>query len=85
MKLNNDQIARRAYELWQQAGCLPGRDQDYWLQAERELLAATGSSAKPAASASGGKGSFANPMPITPRLESAIASRESRKHGAPAP
>jgi len=30
-------IVRRAYELWQQAGEPQGRDQEFYLQAEREL------------------------------------------------
>jgi hypothetical protein len=34
-----DQIARRAYELWLLSGCLPGRDTENWAQAERELSA----------------------------------------------
>ncbi|SBW00226.1 conserved hypothetical protein [uncultured Alphaproteobacteria bacterium] len=37
-------IRDRAYALWQQHGCTEGRDWDFWLQAEREILgdAATG-------------------------------------------
>jgi hypothetical protein len=30
-------IVRRAYELWEQAGKPDGRDQEFYLQAEREL------------------------------------------------
>ena len=30
-------IVRRAYQLWQQAGEPKGRDQEFYLQAEREL------------------------------------------------
>jgi hypothetical protein len=30
-------ITRRAYELWQQAGEPKGRDEEFYLQAEREL------------------------------------------------
>jgi hypothetical protein len=30
-------IVRRAYELWEQAGKPEGRDQEFYLQAEREL------------------------------------------------
>ena len=36
-----NEIARRAYELYLEGGCLDGRDLDDWLKAEREL---TGSS-----------------------------------------
>jgi hypothetical protein len=40
-------IRDRAYELWMQNGCLPNRAQDYWYQAESEILgkARTGGSA----------------------------------------
>ena len=30
-------VVRRAYELWEQAGKPEGRDQEFYLQAEREL------------------------------------------------
>ena len=31
------EIVRRAYELWEQAGKPTGKDQEFYLQAEREL------------------------------------------------
>ena len=37
LKPTRDEIARRAYEIWQSNGCPHGRDQHYWLQAEKEL------------------------------------------------
>jgi hypothetical protein len=33
-----DATRRRAYKLWEDAGRPWGRDRDFWLQAERELL-----------------------------------------------
>ena len=36
--LTIEQIAARAREIWQRIGCPPGRDLDYWLQAENELV-----------------------------------------------
>jgi hypothetical protein len=30
-------IERRAYQLWQQAGMPEGRDQEFYLEAERQL------------------------------------------------
>ena len=33
-----EQITIRAYELWQQAGCVHGNDKMHWLQAECEIL-----------------------------------------------
>ncbi len=35
--VSQDQIAARAYHIWQRAGCPAGKEQDHWLQAEREL------------------------------------------------
>jgi len=34
------EIVRRAYELWEQAGKPDGQDQEFYLQAERELTEA---------------------------------------------
>jgi hypothetical protein len=34
-----DDVARRAYELFQERGGTPGRELDDWLRAERELKA----------------------------------------------
>jgi Protein of unknown function (DUF2934) len=33
------QIRQRAYELYQERGCTPGRENEDWLEAEREVLA----------------------------------------------
>ncbi len=30
-------IKKKAYELWENDGCKPGRDQDYWLMAEKTV------------------------------------------------
>ncbi len=35
-----EKIAARAYQIWQESGRPNGRDQDHWLQAERELRTA---------------------------------------------
>ena len=34
----NERIARRAYELYEQRGCVDGFDTQDWLQAEQEVL-----------------------------------------------
>jgi Protein of unknown function (DUF2934) len=34
---SNEDVARRAYELFQACGGEPGHDLDHWLEAEREL------------------------------------------------
>jgi hypothetical protein len=52
--LNNDQIRRRAYEIYQERGGLPGHELEDWLQAESEfesaalfVRAATGEKQRP--------------------------------------
>jgi hypothetical protein len=42
-----NEIEKRAYEIWEQAGRPQGRDLDHWLRAEAELAALT-QKAKPA-------------------------------------
>ena len=32
-----EQVRRRAYELWQEAGSPTDREMEFWLQAEREI------------------------------------------------
>ena len=34
---NCEEIASRAYLLWEQQGCPAGRDLDHWLQVEAQL------------------------------------------------
>jgi len=34
-----DEIEKRAYFLWEQEGKVEGRDVEYWLQAEAQLVA----------------------------------------------
>jgi hypothetical protein len=36
-----EQIKRRAYELWQSEGCPSGRDQEHWDQAQKEIIGHT--------------------------------------------
>ena len=38
--LNQEDIKRRAYEIYQEHGSLPGREIEDWLQAESELKSA---------------------------------------------
>ena len=34
-----EQISQRAQEIWVKKGCLPGQDEQNWLEAERQLIA----------------------------------------------
>jgi hypothetical protein len=36
-KNTEDQVRQRAYELWEQQGSPTGREEEFWLQAEREI------------------------------------------------
>ena len=36
-KPSQNRIRRRARQIWQENGCPSGRDEEFWLQAEREL------------------------------------------------
>jgi hypothetical protein len=46
-KVGRDEVAQRAYQLWVSAKQPIGRDLEYWLQAEAELLAARHSDRTP--------------------------------------
>ena len=35
--LTHEQIAARARELYERSGCQPGRDEEFWLDAERQM------------------------------------------------
>jgi Protein of unknown function (DUF2934) len=41
----SEDVARRAYELFQARGCEPGHDLEHWLEAERELSRTSSSEA----------------------------------------
>jgi len=53
-------IRDRAYELWMQNGCQPGRADEYWFQAEQEIL---GTDAQTASDVGGGTTSDAGSAP----------------------
>jgi hypothetical protein len=48
----HDEVAQRAYQIWQDSGCPSGRDEEFWLQAEQQLLSDTESYAGGPASTS---------------------------------
>lgn len=47
MDEREEQIRRRAHELWEQEGKPEGREMDFWLQAEREIAGEQGQTPKP--------------------------------------
>jgi hypothetical protein len=40
--IGDNEVASRAYRLWEQAGKPHGRDLEFWIQAEAEARAAAG-------------------------------------------
>jgi hypothetical protein len=50
---SHDDIARRAYALWEKDGRPFGRDLDYWLRAEADLRRAAYPTARPKAAPGG--------------------------------
>jgi len=36
--ITEDEVRVRAHELWEQRGCPAGRDKEFWLRAERDLV-----------------------------------------------
>lgn len=43
----HEEIERRAYSLWEAAGCPQGQDQNYWFKAVSELAADAAKTIKP--------------------------------------
>jgi hypothetical protein len=37
LKLTQEQIAERAYLIWENRGCTPGEDEQNWIEAEKQL------------------------------------------------
>lgn len=43
----DDQVRRRAYQLWEADGCPHGQDQQYWFKALAELASDAAATIKP--------------------------------------
>ena len=69
MQKDHDRIRDRAYQIWDRDGRQSGRDEEYWLQAERELGVAPGST---------------DHAPLA-MGDQAVASRTADQFGASAP
>jgi len=53
--ITREQIAKRAYEIWQQRGHPPGTEQENWLEAERQLAIDAATAAPASRTAEGGQ------------------------------
>jgi len=74
-KPTHEQIAQRAYAIYEQSGRIPGKDLENWSRAEKELSAANGQASEPKQARSNGKG--ATPQAIS---SSRSESRLERKY-----
>jgi hypothetical protein len=44
--ISEDAVRVRAHDLWEQHGCPAGRDDEFWVRAERELIEETARSSR---------------------------------------
>jgi hypothetical protein len=78
MAVTNEQIAQRAFEIWDREGRPEGRDQEHWFRAEAELTQqADGSARKPDISTN-------KPQPGTPAKVQSTATGRKRAKSTPA-
>jgi len=47
LKPSHEEIAQRAYALFEKSGGVPGHDMEHWLQAEAQLIAAMKAKTQP--------------------------------------
>jgi hypothetical protein len=74
---SQEEIARRAYEIWESEGSAHGRDQDHWRQAEGELASRLAQA--------GASGALNAPGPASALPAAGLARREDpRRSAAPA-
>ena len=83
---SRDEIASRAYHIWEETGRPAGRDLEHWLQAERELTSAQAIDAEPAATepSPNAPPRSARPVPTGPgkaQRRPAIPDRKSLRGG----
>ncbi len=84
MKPNYHEIALRAYQLWEEGGRQPGRDQQYWLQAEAELKARQQAGARTVTSKRSPIVPFPDPVPEKSRTQTSTARGQTGKRKAAA-
>jgi len=71
-KPTQEQIAQRAYAIFEQGGRVPGRDLENWSRAKRELSGGNGQESKPQGTKTNGKATTHHAVASTrsaPRLE----------------
>lgn len=79
-KPTHDEIARKAYQLWQERGCLHGTDTEIWLEAEHALAAEADRSTAKASTSTTIK---APPTATLPDKQAATAEQQKAAARAP--
>jgi len=78
-RVSRDEVAQQAYQLWEAAGQPAGRDLEYWLQAESELLASNGHRPTTVSATAGGPEREIADAPVPAMHEPGARKLESRK------
>ena len=90
--LSREEIASRAYQIWEACGRPPGRELEHWLQAERELASPSGEANLEDAPASSSPpwGSGAHPSaapgaesPMEVQAQKPVARQSGKSHPRP--
>ncbi len=76
-----DNIRKRAYELWIADGCVHGRGDYHWLAAERELLAVSAVACNLKLPAQGAE-IVPVPMPVVAREPAPQKKRRASRHSS---
>ncbi|WP_037471526.1 DUF2934 domain-containing protein [Sphingobium sp. DC-2] len=71
----HEAVKARAYRIWEEEGCPPGRDEDHWLRAEQAIAEETAPADSSAAGAVPEGGSAASPQKAAPRRKAGPASQ----------
>lgn len=68
---NHDEIRELAFLLWEQAGCPAGKDREFWIKAEEQIVTANGLPS-PSLKATTGKAKAAIKSADKPRKKSSV-------------
>jgi len=79
---NQEEIARRSYALWQDAGAPEGVDRDHWLQAERELSASLRGSPAPVSAVPAPEPAAASTTPYSASGSSSVSGQGATSSGS---
>lgn len=74
----HDEIARRAYRIWEDAGRPEGQDRDHWTAAEAELPPEAATEARDQDMGSMAEDSSGDPLPMSPADDESVPPAVTR-------